>query len=54
MVCAGERQTTLVLAGSRHIAYKGGACANAQTTGLSMEMLRAWAFGLVCVRVGTI
>ncbi len=54
MVCVNERQTTLALAGSRHTAYKGGACANAQSTGLSMEMLRAWAFGLVRVRVGMI
>jgi hypothetical protein len=54
VVCGGERQTTLALVGSRHIAYKGNARANAQTTGSSMQMLGAWAFGLVYVRVGTI
>jgi len=54
MVCAGERQTTLAPTGSRHTTYKGDICANVQTTGLNMQMLRAWAFGLVCVKVGTI
>jgi len=54
MVCAGERQTTLAPTGSGHTAYKGGTRANAQTTSLSMQMLGAWAFGLVCVKVGTI
>jgi hypothetical protein len=54
VVCAGERQITLVPVSSRHIAYKGSARANAQTTSLSMQMLGVWAFGLVYVKVGTI
>jgi hypothetical protein len=54
MVCAGERQTTLAPTGSGHTAYKDGAHANAQTIGSSMQMLGAWAFGLVFVKVGTI
>jgi len=54
VVCAGERQITLVPASSRRIAYKGSARANAQTTSLSMQMLGVWAFGLVYVKVGTI
>jgi len=47
VVCVSERQTTLVPTSSGHIAYKGGARANAQTVGSSMQMLRAWAFCLV-------
>jgi hypothetical protein len=54
MVCASERQNTLALVGSGHTAHKGGARANAQTTNSNMQMLGAWACGLVCVRVGTI
>jgi hypothetical protein len=54
MVCAGERQTTLASYGSGHIVYKGGARANVQIADSNMQMLRAWAFGLVCVMVGTI
>jgi len=41
-------------ASSGHTAYKGGAHANAQIVGLNMQMLGAWVFGLVYVRVGTI
>jgi hypothetical protein len=54
VVCAGERQTILALAGSGHTACKGGVCANAQIANSSMQMLGAWAFGLVYVRVGNI
>jgi hypothetical protein len=54
VVCAGERQTILALDGSKHIAYKGGTRAKAQIASSNMQMLGAWAFGLVCVRVGTI
>jgi hypothetical protein len=53
-VCVGERQTTLVPAGLGHIVYKGDARADAQIADSSMQMLGAWAFGLVYVRVGTI
>jgi len=54
VVCAGERQTTLASSSLGHIAYKGDARANAQIADSNMQMLRAWAFGLVCVTVGTI
>jgi hypothetical protein len=54
VVCVGERQTTLAPTSSGHTTYKGNACTNAQTAGLNMQMLRAWVFGLVYVRVGTI
>jgi hypothetical protein len=49
-----QKKTTLVPNGSRHIAYKGGVRANVQIANSNMQMLGAWAFGLVCVKVGTI
>jgi hypothetical protein len=54
MVCVGERQIILVLVGLGHTACKGGAHANVQKIDSNIQMLGVWAFGLVCVRVGTI
>jgi len=54
VVCVGERQIILAPASSGHTAYKGSAHANAQIAGSNMQMLGAWAFGLVYLRVSTI
>jgi len=54
VVCVGKKQIILVPASLGHTAYKGGTRANARTASSSIQMLGAWAFGFICVRVGTI